>query len=309
MLISRPRVTIGLPVFNGENYLQEALGSLLAQTYSDFELIVSDNASTDRTEDICRAYAAKDPRIRYFRNETNLGAMKNYNRVFELSLGDYFKWAAHDDLCAPEFLRRCVTVLEQNPSVVLCYTRMVDIDEQGKYLRETRTAFGVDSMRPDERFRGLMHWGHQCAEIFGLIRASILRKTPLIANYADCDRVLLSEMSLYGSFYQVSEVLFFRRIHRGGSVRMYPGRVVRAEWFDPALAGRIMFPRVRQFYEYIAVIKRGPLTWRERVHCYVAMGAWLDDTLMGPIWASAPEWLKQWARHCRRALTLRCLRA
>ena len=112
MLNNKPRVSIGMPVFNGENYLAEALDSLLTQTFSDFELIISDNASTDKTEEICRAYAVRDQRIRYFRNQENLGASRNYNRVFELSSGEYFKWAAHDDLCAPEFLGRCVDVLD-----------------------------------------------------------------------------------------------------------------------------------------------------------------------------------------------------
>jgi glycosyltransferase involved in cell wall biosynthesis len=306
---SSPRVSIGVPVYNGENYLEEALDSLLAQTYDDFELIISDNASTDRTQEICRGYTAKDRRIRYFRNEANLGAAKNYNRVVELSCGEYFKWAAHDDVCAPEFLTRCVTVLERDASVVLCYTKMVDIDEEGKYLRETRTAAGGNSMRPYERFRGLMHWDHQCAEIFGVIRANILKKTPLIASFADCDRVLLAEISLYGCFYQVPEVQFFHRLHRKSSVRMYPGRVARSEWFDPALAARTMFPRLRQFYEYLLVVKRGPLTLAERVFCYLAMGGWLKDNTVSLIWGSVPEWMRQWARKCRRALTLFCFRA
>jgi glycosyltransferase involved in cell wall biosynthesis len=89
-----PRVSIGLPVFNGEKYLAEALDSILSQTYRDFKLIISDNASTDRTEQICREYAAKDRRIRYYRNEKNIGAPKNFNRVFELSSGKYFRWDA-----------------------------------------------------------------------------------------------------------------------------------------------------------------------------------------------------------------------
>ena len=114
-----PRVTIGLPVYNGQNYLVETLESLLAQTYTDFELVISDNASTDRTEAICRQYAAGDARIRYYRNDENIGASANYNRAFELGRGEYFKWAAHDDLLAPTYLERCVEVLDANPDVVL----------------------------------------------------------------------------------------------------------------------------------------------------------------------------------------------
>jgi glycosyltransferase involved in cell wall biosynthesis len=118
-----PRVSIGLPVYNGENYLAETLDSILAQTFTDFEVIISDNASTDRTETICRQYAAQDRRIRYLRNTSNLGAAKNYNRVFELSQGEYFKWNGHDDPLAPVFLERCVAVLDRHPGVVLCFAR------------------------------------------------------------------------------------------------------------------------------------------------------------------------------------------
>ena len=106
-----PRVSIGIPVYNGGRFIKEAIDSILAQTFEDFELILSDNASTDETEEICKEYATLDRRIRYYRNEENLGAAKNYNRVFELSNGEYFKWASHDDLCAPEYLERCIAAL------------------------------------------------------------------------------------------------------------------------------------------------------------------------------------------------------
>jgi len=115
----KPRVSIGLPVYNGENYLEEAIDSILAQTYKDFELIISDNASTDRTPDICQAYANKDPRIRYYRNEKNIGAAVNFNRVFELSSSEYFKWAAHDDIIAPDYISECIEILDNDDSIVL----------------------------------------------------------------------------------------------------------------------------------------------------------------------------------------------
>ncbi|MBS0016773.1 MAG: glycosyltransferase family 2 protein, partial [Arthrospira sp. SH-MAG29] len=130
-----PRVSIGLPVYNGENFIQETLDCLLSQTFDDFELIICDNASTDRTEEICRDYAARDKRIRYYRHPENLGAAKNYNRTFELSTAEYFKWAAHDDLYAPEFLERCVEALDTHPSTVLCYPQEYWIDEQGNPLK------------------------------------------------------------------------------------------------------------------------------------------------------------------------------
>ena len=111
------KLTIGLPVYNGDNFLEECLESILAQTFRDFKLIISDNASTDRTESICRRFAENDPRVKYYRNEKNIGAAPNFNRVFELSNTEYFKWIAHDDVHKPDFVEQCVHILEtdQNP--------------------------------------------------------------------------------------------------------------------------------------------------------------------------------------------------
>ncbi len=99
MIASRniPTVNIGMPVYNAENYLQGALDSLLAQDYGDFDLLISDNASTDRTQEICLDYTARDRRVRYQRNGRNIGAADNFNRVLEPACGKYFMWAAHDD--------------------------------------------------------------------------------------------------------------------------------------------------------------------------------------------------------------------
>lgn len=147
-----PRVTIGLPVYNGRNYLAQTMESLLAQTYTDFELVICDNASTDDTEAICRAFAARDERVRYFRNEENIGASANYNRVFELGRGMYFKWAAHDDLLAPAYLERCVEVLDQNPDVVLAYTQAKAIDGKGGIVKVYPGKHHFNSSDPRERF-------------------------------------------------------------------------------------------------------------------------------------------------------------
>ena len=131
-----PRVSIGLPVYNGEKFIREAIDSIFSQTFEDFELIISDNGSTDRTQQICQAYAAQDLRIRYYRNKKNIGAARNYNLVFELASGEYFKWAAHDDLCAPEYLERCVEILDRDPDVVLCYPKTSIIDEHGEFGKD-----------------------------------------------------------------------------------------------------------------------------------------------------------------------------
>ena len=130
-----PRVTVGVPVFNGESFLAETLDSLLNQTFSDFEIVISDNASTDRTEEICRAYAARDPRIRYYRSDANRGAAWNHNRVFELARGEYFKWNSADDLCAPEFLARCVAALDEDASAIMVCSNVLVSDDYGEAVR------------------------------------------------------------------------------------------------------------------------------------------------------------------------------
>jgi len=277
-----PQVSIGLPVYNGERFLREAIDSLLAQTLDDFELIISDNASTDGTQEICETYSTKDRRIRYYRSEANVGAGRNYNRVFELSSGTYFKWAAHDDVCAPEFLEKCVAVLERDPPVVLCYPMMIDIDEEGRnlgrrYISHITRAERAASPKPYTRFRKLIKTDYTCEEIFGVIRADILRKTKLIQNYTDSDRTLLAELGLYGRFYEVPEVLFYHRLHKGMSTRVYSVWQERTAWFDPEKAGRPVFPLTRQMLEYFKSILRVRLRWHERPLCLTMMGLWFRD--------------------------------
>jgi len=177
-----PRVSIGLPVYNGDQFLDEAMRSLLAQTYRDFEIIISDNGSTDRTEEICRRYAAQDNRIRYYREPSNQGASWNYNRVVHLATGEYFKWAAHDDLVTPDYLEKCIAVLDRDPGVVLCCTDDQDIDEQGRYVDAKRhshipSAERGNSTRVSLRFRRLIRDDYDCEQVFGLYRLDVLRKT------------------------------------------------------------------------------------------------------------------------------------
>src|SRR5262245_36537007 len=125
----RARVTTGMPVRNGQRFIRQAIDSLLAQTYRHFELIICDNASTDQTEVICREVAERDARIRYFRNQENIGPAGNHNKCFNLSRGEYFRWHAHDDMCAPTYLQRCVEVLDADPGVVIAYPRTTIVDE------------------------------------------------------------------------------------------------------------------------------------------------------------------------------------
>lgn len=276
-----PKVSIGLPVYNGEKFIREAIDSILNQTFEDFELIICDNASTDETAAICQAYAAQDRRVRYFRNIENIGAAGNHNRVFEAASGKYFKWAAHDDVCGPTFVAECVNVLDRDPSIVLCYSRAIIIDAQGKSLKESEaTNAQISSAIPYRRLREVVSEQIFLSNpILGLIRADVLKKTPLLGNYPAHDLPLLAELSLYGRFYEIPEPLFFSRDHSQRGSRAYDYRQPHKAiaWFDPKMAGKLVFPAWRMFAEYIAAINRSPLSWRDRLPCYGEIAKWLKS--------------------------------
>jgi glycosyltransferase involved in cell wall biosynthesis len=276
MTENNPKVSVGLAVFNGEKYLREAIDSILAQTFTDFELIISDNASTDRTAKICREYAIKDSRLRYYRNSVNIGGVNNENRTFDLSRGKYFHWAAHDDFFAPEFLTKCVEVLDRNPSVVLCYPLIVSIDEHGNAMGTKSFGRGT-SKSPSERFRSLATIYHANEASYGLMRADILRENQLRQkNYTDSDRTFISALSLYGEFYEVPEPLFFKRFH---SKNTYPGglyRYARGVWFNPEVGDKIVYPpRCLQLYDFLANVNKCQLDIFNKLQCCFYLFIWL----------------------------------
>jgi glycosyltransferase involved in cell wall biosynthesis len=277
---NKPRVSIGLPVFNGEKYLRESLDSILAQTFTDFELIISDNCSTDSTEEICQAYAAQDPRISYYRQKKNLGAAPNYNRVFELASGEYFKWAAHDDLITPEYLSKCVVVLDENPDVALCFSRAKVIDENSRILGGDAYNGDIRSSEPHIRFRNLaINLFNQLKVpivIFGLMRTEVVKKTGLMGGYALSDVVLAAEIALNGKFFEIQEPLFLWRNHPEQSVR---GELAsdrnRSIWFDTSIQGKIFLHKWMYFFGYLKAIRRSNISAYSKIYCYILMIRWL----------------------------------
>jgi glycosyltransferase involved in cell wall biosynthesis len=276
----QPRVSIALPVFNGENYLAVALDSILGQTFSDFELVILDNASTDRTEEICRQYAEADQRIRYCRNQTNIGGPRNFNRVFELCTGEYFKWAHHDDVLAPEFLAKCVAVLDRDPSLILVHCKTARIEDDGRVVGSYDHDMQVDAPEPAKRFHDLLTIRHWCFEQFGLLRSRVLKKVPLHGTYVASDRRLMAELALLGRWYIIPEYLFYRRQHAEACSNIWPMQA-RMAWFDPARAGRISFPYFKETAEYLKVLHRVPLKWRTRLHCYSTLARYAQTNKRG----------------------------
>lgn len=273
--MTAPPVTIGLPIFNGRNFMVETLESILSQTFPDFELVISDNASTDETEAICREYAAKDDRIRYYRNDVNIGASANYNLAFELGRGAYFKWAAHDDLLAPMYLERCVEALDRDRDVVLAYTRAKAIDSRGEVVKVYPHKQFFNSPIPRRRFYEFALDPSPVVAVFGLMRREILARTRLIGKYAGSDRPLLSELSLLGKFFEVPEYLFFYRFHEEQSWGGDKSAHAQQSWYDPRRTGKITFPQWRLLREHLLSIQRAPIGLRDRVSCYLFMGYWM----------------------------------
>ena len=250
------KVSIGLPVYNGAKYLEDTIKSLLNQTFNDFELIISDNASTDRTQAICTSFASRDSRVRYYQSAENRGAAWNYNNTFKLAKGEFFKWASHDDLCAPTHIEQCVKIFYRMPSVVLCYPRTIIIDGRGDVIGRFYDKLNVNFKEPHRRFKKTMLRveSGECNAVFGVIRSSVLKKTALIGNYNSSDQILLTHLALLGAFYEISQELFFRRDHSETSLKL-PNEHQIAIWFDPANKRKNNVPVwTRKFYEYIKVV-------------------------------------------------------
>ena len=236
--MSRPLVSIGVPVFNGQQGLARALESLLEQDYAELEIIISDNASTDTTAEICARYARKDPRIKYFRSDNNVGGALNFNRAFELSSGQYFMWAAHDDQRQPTFVSACVEKLEQCPEAVLCAVHtqaFVDGREELLYVAHLDGYEGVHTLV--ERYRETLR-NFPATAIYGIYRASALRQTKLYEKFLGADMAMIQELSIYGDFVQVPEVLFtYNSREKWNTVdddyRMVFGMAKKPWWYLP----------------------------------------------------------------------------
>lgn len=260
---ARPRVSIGVPVYNGERFIRETLDSILNQTFTDWELIVCDNASTDGTAAICHEYVRGDARIRYVRNDVNLGSARNFNRTLELSRGEYFKSANADDLCAPELVEKCVAILDARPEVVLCYARSVLIDERGRPLQPYDD--GLDLRQPGvaDRFRGAIERVQKVNVLQGVVRADALRKTGKLGAYRGSDIVLAAEIALYGQIYEIPDRLFFRRIHPGAFSSL--GLAEHEQEFVNPGGRQVSGYYSRHFMEYLRAVWRAPIEWAERI--------------------------------------------
>jgi glycosyltransferase involved in cell wall biosynthesis len=286
------RVSIGMPVYNGARYIAEALDSLLAQTYEDFELVIGDNGSTDGTLEICREYAGRDPRISVLESAENRGAAWNYNRVFRASHGGYFRWAAHDDVVAPQYLGCLIAALDQAPpTTVLAQTATVLIDENGNEVGVWEEEFDLASPYAPRRLSQLVRHLVMSNVFYGLVRRWALESTRLHGSYPSADYVLIAELVLAGQVLLLPEKLFMRRVHPGMSRAAHTNINDVADWFEPGSARYVRPEKLTLFAEHLRAIRRSPLRRRDQVLTAGAfVPVWLarhKRAMAMEIWASA----------------------
>jgi len=273
-----PRLSVGLPVYNGDRYLAKSIDSLLGQSFTDFELIISDNASTDGTEEICRRCAAKDPRIRYVRQPRNIGAVPNHNFVLREARGEYFKWAAHDDVYGRDLLARCVAALDEHPDVVLSHVDKAIIDEAGTVVQRFDYTLATDSTDVRERFRSLVV-ADGADDEYGVIRTRVLRTIRPKDSYHHASRPWIAELAFRGRFHQVAELLYFRRDHPTRATRVGSDIRRRCTTLDPKRANRWRHPAARLLGEYLlayaSAIWRAPISPADRLRCSKELAVWI----------------------------------
>ena len=287
-----PKVSIAMPVYNGELFLADAIESHLAQTYEDFELVICDNASDDDTPAIAERYCNKDSRVRYRRNDSNVGANQNFNIGFRETTGEYLRWAAGDDTVEPTYLERTVAVLDSRPDVVLAHAKSNAIDRYGEPLVPLKRGFvdpdgfvepfryesassqWLEKDRPSERIRSVIRNTHRLSFVFGLIRREAVEQTLLHRSFYGADKVLLFELLLQGKIVELDERLFNRRSHHLNSNRLDQSSEEMKQF---GAGDRVFVARV--FHAYISAIQASDMSSAEKARCLAVIGGKIKTPL------------------------------
>ena len=268
---SSPLVSLGLPVYNGQRFLTQLLDSVLLQTHENFELIISDNASTDDTVEICEEYAKRDARIAGRRSTTNRGSAWNHGRVHDLATGAYFKWLGADDVMDPRFLTMTLAALLSDPDVVNAYPRTIVIDDSGTELLRSGVAQPIDSPDIALRFGTLIQsQPPTMCTFYGLFRKSLMDRARPMGAFIAADRCMLAELSLYGRYVRVEEFLMYRRIHAAHRTRTHSEE---QQLYVPG--SRAL--QLRDFgvlRESLISVARAPIGLRTKVRLLRTIAAW-----------------------------------
>lgn len=287
MVERQPVLSVGMPVYNSAAFITEALDSILGQTFSNFELIITDNASDDGTSDICQAIARADSRVRYRRHAVNIGCPRNYNAAIEFARGAYFKWTSSNDICQPRFLETCVAALEANPDAVLACPKTLFFDRARGYVEEYEDDLVLDQEDPVERFRACDERIVYNNVMNGVIRTHDLLSTTLNWDYASSDMALMPELSLYGKFIEIPERLFHRRMNASAHYGLGTQELHRKYYPNDKYGSRLR--GWRQLQQMAVGISQAPLTWRNRfrLYDYLARRTWWRRHDLG--WFQSPK--------------------
>jgi glycosyltransferase involved in cell wall biosynthesis len=268
-----PKVSIAIPVHNGENFLGDAVGSVVQQDFRDVEVIICDNASNDQTETISRQLVAQHAEIKYYRNLVNIGAGPNFNKAFSLCTGEYFKWVAHDDWLSTNYIRLCSGALDRNPDAVLAHGVTQCVDEIGNWIDPIGYELrGLQAASPVDRFAVIINGALACFEIFGLIRRDALSRTDLHQSYQGSDRALLAELALLGKFVHVPDARLYNRDHPKRSNQIFD-RNERLRWQDERLCRQVSLPQWSVLRHYIRLAFKH-LKGLERVQALLLIARW-----------------------------------
>jgi len=257
-----PRITVGIPVYNGERFLALALESLLSQTVGDMVILVGDNASTDATADIAREYAARDARVRHVRHAANLGAARNYSVLCQMADTEFFRWLAADDCSGPGFHEACLEALAEHPDAALAYPRVIMIDAEGRHLEEYDEGLHLPQERPSERFFTVLRRLRLVNALYGVARTSVVKRTRLLGSYRGSDIVFLAELSLHGKIIEIPAPLMLRRMHGESYTSMTPAQ--QRAFNNPGRSRKLELYFWRHLVEYLLAVARAPLSARER---------------------------------------------
>jgi glycosyltransferase involved in cell wall biosynthesis len=266
MLETQPRVTIGVPVYNGVQTMRIALESILTQTYGDFLLMISDNASEDGTREICEEYQKADDRIRYIRQPTNLGVVRNANGLLCRAETEFFMWHAVDDVSLPRMLEACVAAIDERDEAVLAYVQAEPIDETGCTLPSTPHPLDLGSPEVVRRFEACLNPMEYTENvIYGLMRRASVLRTQLHGDFGGGDRALCAELSLYGPFARVNETLFQRRVESQRKSR------AEIEFYNTGRNQSVNLREWRILRHNLASVARAPLPTAQRIRLFGAL--------------------------------------
>ena len=272
-----PLVSIGLPVYNGENYLRESIESVLCQTFKDFELIISDNCSTDNTNSICMEYVRRDSRVKCFKNSENIGYAGNFNNVFNSSTGVYFKWIAHDDIINERFLEKCIFTFNEYPDIIGVFPGLSYIDVNRNMIERRNKCFDIMQDDKVKRLREFINYEMEGTEdvfwaIYGLFKRETLKISCMHGAYVAADRVLLMHLALLGKIKSLDENLLYIRKHPESS--MVRSRVPkdRYSWCNTKYVPKYVLPNWNLYYNYYKLV------FRHKMGFIVSMRAFYEIT-------------------------------